>query len=331
MSMRKYNVTGMSCAACQARVEKAVAALPGVESVSVSLLTNTMGVEGDAPDPEIIHAVENAGYQANPFGPARPASDKAGEGGSLSALRREEQEKMLEDRETPCLIRRLVASAVILIFLMYLSMGHSMFGWPVPSLLENSPVAMGLVQMILAGVIMIINGRFFTSGFRGLIHLAPNMDTLVALGSMASFVWSVVVLLGMAASSGTDPGAAQAGVYGLYFESAAMIVTLITVGKLLEALSKGRTTDALRGLLQMAPRKALVEREGREVEIPADELMTGDVFLVRPGATIPADGRVLEGTGAVDESALTGESIPVDKAREMGSPRGPSIPSAFFA
>ena len=300
MSLQKYNVTGMSCAACQARVEKAVAKVPGVDSVAVSLLTNSMGVEGTADAAEIVRAVENAGYGASPAG---------------AAARIREQEAALEDKETPKLRRRLIASVCILIILMYGSMGHMMFGWPLPQFFEGNHIAMGLAQMILAAVIMMINGRFFSSGFRSLLHLAPNMDTLVAMGSMTSFVWSVIVLFRMTAdqlAGNTD--AVMADMHNFYFESAAMIVTLITIGKMLEAMSKGRTTDAFKGLLRMAPRTAVIEGpDGKEKEIPIEQLGTGDVFIVRPGDSIPVDGEIIEGTAAVNEAALTGESVPVDK------------------
>ena len=300
MSLQKYNVTGMSCAACQARVEKAVAKVPGVDSVAVSLLTNSMGVEGTAEAAEIVRAVENAGYGASPAGAA-------------ACIR--EQEAALEDKETPKLRRRLIASVCILIILMYGSMGHMMFGWPLPQFFEGNHIAMGLAQMILAAVIMMINGRFFSSGFRSLLHLAPNMDTLVAMGSMTSFVWSVIVLFRMTAdqlAGNTD--AVMADMHNFYFESAAMIVTLITIGKMLEAMSKGRTTDALKGLLRLAPQTAVIEGpDGKEQEIPIEQLGTGDVFIVRPGDSIPVDGEIIEGTAAVNEAALTGESVPVDK------------------
>ena len=295
MSLQKYNVTGMSCAACQARVEKAVSKVPGVESVSVSLLTNSMGVTGTAGSDDVIRAVEQAGYGAS--------SDAEAAG-----------EKSLEDTETPKLKRRLIASVIILLVLMYGSMGHMMLGWPLPSFFEGNHIAMGLAQMILAGVIMMINGKFFTSGFRGLIHLSPNMDTLVAMGSMTSFVWSLAVLFKMTADQlAGDMDAVMADMHGFYFESAAMIVTLITIGKLLEALSKGRTTDALKSLMELAPQTAVKEVDGAEQEVPIGQLAAGDVFIVRPGGSIPVDGVILEGQTAVNEAALTGESIPVEK------------------
>ena len=323
MSLQKYNVTGMSCAACQARVEKAVAKVPGVDSVAVSLLTNSMGVEGGADAAEIIRAVENAGYGASPAGAgsANPAGGGNVPGGGAvptaaeAAARIREQEAALEDKETPKLRRRLIASVCILIVLMYGSMGHMMLGWPLPGFFEGNHIAMGLAQMILAAVIMMINGQFFSSGFKSLLHLAPNMDTLVAMGSMTSFVWSVIVLFRMTADQlAANTDAVMADMHNFYFESAAMIVTLITIGKMLEAMSKGRTTDALKGLLRMAPRTAVIEGpDGKEKEIPIEQLGTGDVFIVRPGDSIPVDGEIIEGTAAVNEAALTGESVPVDK------------------
>ncbi len=303
--MKQYIVTGMSCAACQARVEKAVSAVPGVTSCSVSLLTNAMGVEGDAPDAEIIRAVENAGYGAR---------SKDAPAGAAPADRLRADEEALEDRETPALRRRLIASLAFLLPLMYFSMGHSMWGWPLPAFFEHNPVAIGLVQMILAAIVMLINRKFFISGFKGLIHRAPNMDTLVALGSSASFVWSVYALFAMTgAQVSSGEMAAMHWLHQFYFESAAMILTLITVGKMLEARSKGRTTDALKALMRLAPQTATVIRDGVETEVAIGEVAVGDVFVIRPGEHVPVDGVVVEGASAVDESALTGESIPVDK------------------
>ncbi len=330
--MQKYRVTGMSCAACQARVEKAVAKVPGVDSVAVSLLTNSMGVEGTADPSQIITAVERAGYGASPAeagtGRAAGGSSTAGKsqnaaGGSDAAAvkaRMMEQEEALRDTETPKLRKRLIASVCILVILMYGSMGHMMWGWPLPGFFEGNHIAMGIAQMILAAVIMMINGRFFTSGFKSLAHLAPNMDTLVAMGSMTSFVWSALILFKMTADQlAGDQSAVAADMHSLYFESAAMIVTLITVGKMLEAMSKGRTTDALKSLLKLAPRTAVIEDEdGNEREIPAEQLAVGDIFIVRPGDSIPVDGVITEGVTAVNEAALTGESIPVDK--QAGDP-----------
>ena len=314
MSLQKYNVTGMSCAACQARVEKAVNKVPGVESVAVSLLTNSMGVEGTADAGEIVRAVENAGYGAVLLEGAKAGTDAVANA-AVAKAKLQEQESMLEDTETPKLRRRLIASVCVLIVLMYGSMGHMMWGWPLPGFFDGNHIAMGIVQMILAGVIMLINGRFFTSGFRSLLHLAPNMDTLVALGSMTSFVWSVLVLLKMTADQlAGNADAVLEDMGNFYFESAAMIVTLITIGKMLEAMSKGRTTDALKSLLRLAPQTALVEGpDGSEREIPIEQLAAGDVFIVRPGGSIPVDGEIIEGQTAVNEAALTGESIPVDK------------------
>ena len=300
--MEQYNVTGMSCAACSARVEKAVSKVPGVNSCSVSLLTNSMGVEGTASSSEIIAAVEAAGYGASLKG-------AAGEKISMSAA-----EEALEDHETPVLKRRLIASVGFLLVLMYFSMGHMMWGWPLPKWFDGNHVAMGLVQLLLAGIIMVINQKFFISGFKSLWHRAPNMDTLVALGSMASFVWSVYALFAMTrAQVDGDSAAVMNYMMEFYFESAAMILTLITVGKMLEARSKGKTTDALKGLMKLAPKTAVVVRDGQEVTVPVEQVKKGDVFVVRPGENIPVDGVVLEGTSAVNEAALTGESIPVDK------------------
>ena len=319
MSLQKYNVTGMSCAACQARVEKAVGKVPGVESVAVSLLTNSMGVEGTADPAAVISAVEKAGYGASTLGEGDNQS-LSGAGSQSSAreaaARMREQEAALEDKETPKLRRRLIASVCVLLVLMYGSMGHMMWGWPLPAFFEDNHIAMGIAQMILAAVIMMINGKFFTSGFRSLLHLAPNMDTLVAMGSMTSFVWSVIVLFKMTADQlAGNADAVMADMHNFYFESAAMIVTLITIGKMLEAMSKGRTTDALKGLLKLAPQTAVIEAEdGSEQEIPIEQLGVGDIFIVRPGDSIPVDGEIVEGTTAVNEAALTGESIPVDKA-----------------
>ena len=300
--MEQYSVTGMSCAACSARVEKAVSALPGVTACSVSLLTNSMGVEGTATAQEIIAAVENAGYGAAPKG-ATPAA-------AASAA-----EDALIDRETPVLKRRLLASMGFLVVLMYFSMGHMMWGWPVPAFFAENHVAMGLVQLLLSAIVMVINQKFFINGFKGLLHRAPTMDTLVAMGSMASFVYSTYALFAMTgAQMRGDAEAVMGYMHEFYFESAAMILTLITVGKMLEARSKGRTTDALKSLMKLAPKTATVVRNGAEVEVSIDQVNKGDVFVVRPGENIPVDGTVLEGSSAVNEAALTGESIPVDKA-----------------
>ena len=299
--MEQYNVTGMSCAACSARVEKAVLKVPGVESCSVSLLTNSMGVEGTASAESIIRAVEEAGYGASrkSSGPVRTATA---------------EDEALKDRETPVLKKRLIASLCMLVPLMYVSMGHMMWGWPLPAFFDNNHVAMGLVQMVLAIMIMVINQRFFISGFKALSHRAPNMDTLVALGSAASFAWSLYVLFAMTrAVTDGNSEAVMAYMMDFWFESAAMILTLITVGKMLEARSKGKTTDALKGLMKLAPKTAVLWKDGVETEVPIEQLQKGDCFVVRPGENIPVDGIVLEGTSAVNESALTGESIPVDK------------------
>ena len=302
--MEQYNVTGMSCAACSARVEKAVSKVPGVASCSVSLLTNSMGVEGTASSAEIIKAVQDAGYGASPkrAGAAAASSTSA----DLDAL---------ADHETPKLKRRLIASLGFLLVLMYFSMGHMMWGWPLPRWFDGNHIAMGLVQLLLAGIVMVINQKFFINGFKGLIHGAPNMDTLVALGSMASFVWSTYALFAMtrAQVDGNDE-LVMHYMMEFYFESAAMILTLITVGKMLEARSKGKTTDALKSLMKLAPKTATLVRDGAEVTVAIADVQKGDVFVVRPGENIPVDGVVLEGTSAVNESALTGESIPVDKA-----------------
>ena len=302
--MEQYNVTGMSCAACSARVEKAVKKVPGVTSCSVSLLTNSMGVEGTASPAAILSAVQEAGYGASPKNAS--ASKAADTSADLDAL---------ADHETPKLKRRLIASLGFLLVLMYFSMGHMMWGWPLPHWFDGNHVAMGLVQLLLAGIVMIINQKFFINGFKGLIHGAPNMDTLVALGSMASFVWSTYALFAMtrAQVDGSDE-LVMHYMMEFYFESAAMILTLITVGKMLEARSKGKTTDALKSLMKLAPKTATLVRDGAEVTVAIADVQKGDVFVVRPGENIPVDGVVLEGTSAVNESALTGESIPVDKA-----------------
>ena len=299
--MEQYTVTGMSCAACSARVEKAVKAVPGVTSCSVSLLTNSMGVEGTASASAIVKAVQEAGYGASPK--AAAAETPSAE---LDAL---------ADHETPRLKKRLITSLVFLAVLMYFSMGHMMWGWPLPHWFDGNHVAMGLVQLLLAGIVMVINQKFFISGFKGLLHRAPNMDTLVALGSSASFLWSTYALFAMtrAQVDGSDV-LVMHYMMELYFESAAMILTLITVGKMLEARSKGKTTDALKSLMKLAPQTATLLREGAEVTVPIAQVKKGDLFVVRPGENIPVDGLVLEGSSAVNESALTGESIPVDKA-----------------
>ena len=299
--MEQYTVTGMSCAACSARVEKAVSGVEGVSSCSVNLLTNSMGVEGSASPEAIIAAVEAAGYGAARKGAARADSPAA-------------EEDALRDRETPVLKRRLLSSLGFLLVLMYISMGHTMWGFPLPVFLDGNPVALGLMELLLAAIVMLINKKFFTSGFRGLLHGAPNMDTLVALGSGVSFAYSTVALFAMtAAVQRGDAAGAHALLHDLYFESAAMILTLITVGKMLEARSKGKTTDALKSLMRLAPQTACVERGGKEESVPIDEVLRGDVFLVRPGESIPVDGVVLSGVSSVNEAALTGESIPVDK------------------
>ena len=297
--MKQYNVTGMSCAACQARVEKAVSGLPGVESCAVSLLTNSMGVEGTADEKSVIAAVEAAGYGAS----VKRASKSAAP-----------DDDALADRDTPVLKRRLIASLGFLLILMYISMGHAMLGLPLPAFLDGNHVAMGLAELLLAVTVMVINQKFFVSGFKGLLHRAPNMDTLVALGSGASFVYSVYALFRMTgAQLEGGSAAAMAWMHELYFESAAMILTLITVGKMLEARSKGKTTDALKGLMKLAPKTATLVVDGKEKTVPIESVRKGDIFVVRPGENIPTDGIVLEGGSAVDESALTGESIPVDK------------------
>ena len=303
--MEQFNVTGMSCAACSARVEKAVKKVPGVTSCSVSLLTNSMGVEGTASDAAIIRAVQDAGYGASPK-KAGTASAAPGTGADLDAL---------TDHETPKLKRRLIASLGFLLVLMYFSMGHMMWGWPLPHWFDGNHIAMGLVQLLLAGIVMVINQKFFISGFKGLLHGAPNMDTLVAMGSMASFVWSTYALFAMTrAQVDGNNELVMHYMMEFYFESAAMILTLITVGKMLEARSKGKTTDALKSLMKLAPKTANLLRDGAEVTVPIEQVQKGDIFVVRPGENVPVDGIVLEGSSAVNESALTGESIPVDKA-----------------
>lgn len=296
--MKQYNVTGMSCAACSARVEKAVSEVKGVTSCSVSLLTNSMGVEGTAAPAEIIAAVEKAGYGASEKGKAAEKPD----------------ENALADKETPLLKQRLIWSVGFLVVLMYFSMGHMMWGFPLPAFFDGNHVAMGLVQLLLTVAVMVINQKFFVSGFKGLIHKSPNMDTLVALGSAAAFVYSTYALFAMTdAQAAGDSEAVMSYMHEFYFESAAMILALITVGKTLEARSKGKTTDALKGLMKLSPKTAVILRDGAEVEIPAEDLSVGDTFIVRPGAAIPADGTVTEGHSAVDESAVTGESVPADK------------------
>ena len=301
--MEQFNVTGMSCAACSARVEKAVSKVPGVTACSVSLLTNSMGVEGTASPQDIIHAVENAGYGASEKGSA-----------ATSANHTAETEDALADHDTPVLKRRLIWSLVFLVILMYFSMGHMMWGWPVPAFYHGNHIAMGLTQLLLTAVVMVINQKFFISGYKSLWHRAPNMDTLVALGATAAFVYSTYALFAMTAAQAAGDMAAVADyMMEFYFESAAMILTLITVGKMLEARSKGRTTDALKGLMKLAPKTATLLRDGTEITVPIEQVKKDDVFVVRPGENIPVDGVVIEGSSAVNESALTGESIPVDK------------------
>ncbi len=313
--MEQYNVTGMSCAACSARVEKAVSAVEGVTSCSVSLLTNSMGVEGTASLSDIIKAVENAGYGASLKGNEK-AKDSTDD---------------LTDRETPMMIKRLIASLVFLLPLLYLSMGHMLWDWKLPPFLNGNHVAMGLVQLLLTVIIMVINQKFFVSGFRAVIHKSPNMDTLVAMGSGISFLWSVYVLFHMTgAVVAGDEKAVMDDMMNFYFEAAAMILTLITVGKTLEAYSKGKTTDALKGLMELSPKTAVVERDGKEQTIPAEQVNIGDVFVVRPGEHIPVDGLVIDGTSAVDESALTGESIPIDKLTGDGVSAGTVNQSGFL-
>ncbi len=294
--MEQYNVTGMSCAACSSRVEKAVSALEGVTACSVSLLTNSMGVEGTATEAEIVAAVEKAGYGASKKGAEKKSSA---------------DEDALADRETPVLKRRLISSLAFLLLLMYISMGHVMWGWPLPEFLSSNPIAIGLFQLLLSAIVMVINQKFFINGFTGLLHKAPNMDTLVALGSGASFVYSTYALFAM---TGAEESMRGHYLHEFYFESAAMILALITVGKMLEARSKGKTTDALKSLMKLAPQTACVLRGGTEQQLPIEQLKKGDIFIVRPGESIPVDGVVLEGGSAVNEAALTGESIPVDKA-----------------
>ena len=305
--MDQYTVTGMSCAACSARVEKAVSRVEGVTSCSVSLLTNSMGVEGSASPEAIIRAVEDAGYGAVKKG--TQGQTDTGQGNGVPSY-----DDMLKDRETPLLRRRLIASLVLLIPLMYVSMGHMMWGWPLPAFFDGNHVAMGLVQLLFTVAIMVINQKFFVSGFKGLLHRAPNMDTLVALGSGASFVYSTYVLFAMTdAQVRGDAAAVMSYMHEFYYESAAMILTLITVGKMLEARSKGKTTDALKGLMRLAPKTATLIRDGREVEVGIEQVRIGDHFAVRPGEHIPVDGIVVDGSSAVNEASLTGESIPVDK------------------
>ena len=309
--MEQYTVTGMSCAACSARVEKAVSKVPGVESCSVSLLTNSMGVEGSADAADIIAAVKEAGYGAAVKG-SRSGEDGAGSGPAAGGAAFDED--ALADHETPVLKKRLFSSLGFLAVLMYFSMGHMMWGWPVPEFFADNHVAMGLLQLLLSAAVMVINQKFFINGFKGLLHRAPNMDTLVALGSAASFGWSVYALFEMTeAQLNGDMAGVMTYMHEFYFESAAMILTLITVGKMLEARSKGRTTDALKGLMKLAPKTAVVERDGVETEVPIAQVKKGDIFVVRPGENIPVDGVVLEGESAVNEAALTGESIPADK------------------
>ncbi len=309
--MKQYTVTGMSCAACSARVEKAVSKVDGVTSCSVSLLTNSMGVEGSATDAQIVEAVEQAGYGASPKGAATESENNKANN-SLEQLKAAQD--ALVDRETPKLVNRLIASLIFLVVLMYFSMGHMMWGWPLPEFFNGNHVAMGLLQLLLTVAVMVINQKFFISGFKGLIHGAPNMDTLVALGSAASFGYSVYALFAMtAAQVNGDMDAVMSYMHEFYFESAAMILALITVGKMLEAHSKGKTTDALKSLMQLAPKTATVVRDGVEQEISVDAVKKGDIFVVRPGENIPVDGEIIDGTTAVNESALTGESIPVDK------------------
>ena len=309
--MKQYTVTGMSCAACSSRVEKAVSKVDGVTSCSVSLLTNSMGVDGSASDRAVIEAVEAAGYGAAVKG--RGDDQKGAAAGSLESM--ESAKDALIDRETPKLRKRLIASVIFLIVLMYFSMGHMMWDWPLPSFFVGNHVAMGLLQLLLTIAVMVINQKFFVSGFRGLIHGAPNMDTLVALGSAASFGYSVYVLFAMTdAQVKGDMDAVMSYMHEFYFESAAMILTLITVGKMLESHSKGKTTDALKSLMKLAPKTATLIRDEKEVVVSIDDVKSGDIFVVRPGENVPVDGIVLDGNSAVNESALTGESIPVDKA-----------------
>ena len=309
--MKQYTVTGMSCAACSSRVEKAVSKVDGVTSCSVSLLTNSMGVDGSASDRAVIEAVEAAGYGAAVKG--RGNDQKGAAAGSLESM--ESAKDTLIDRETPKLRKRFIASVIFLIVLMYFSMGHMMWDWPLPSFFVGNHVAMGLLQLLLTIAVMIINQKFFVSGFKGLIHGAPNMDTLVALGSAASFGYSVYVLFAMTdAQVKGDMDAVMSYMHEFYFESAAMILTLITVGKMLESHSKGKTTDALKSLMKLAPKTATLIRDEKEVVVSIDDVKSGDIFVVRPGENVPVDGIVLDGNSAVNESALTGESIPVDKA-----------------
>ena len=301
--MEQYTVTGMSCAACSNRVEKAVSKVEGVTSCSVSLLTNSMGVEGTAPPQAVIDAVKAAGYGASL------------QNGSDSGKQQRADADALEDHETPVLRKRLIASLVFLIVLMYFSMGHMMWNWPLPSILEGNHVAMGLIQLLLTAAVMVINQKFFISGFRGLLHRTPNMDTLVALGSGVSFLYSTCALFAMTdAQVKGDADAVMHYMHEFYFESAAMILTLITVGKMLETRAKGKTTNALKSLMKLAPKTAVLLRNGKEITVPIEQVRKGDQFVVRAGENIPVDGVILEGAGAVDESALTGESIPVDKS-----------------
>ena len=301
--MEQYTVTGMSCAACATRVEKAVSGVEGVTSCSVSLLTNSMGVEGTAEQEKILEAVRNAGYRAEPKKRKEAPSVPSSSDGEL-----------LKDKETPLLKKRLIASLGFLIVLMYVSMGHMMWGWPLPPFFENNHVAMGLLQLLLTVAIMVINQKFFISGFKSLWHRSPNMDALVALGATAAFGYSTFALFAMTdAQVKGNAEAVMSYMHEFYFESAAMILALITLGKMLEARSKGKTTNALKGLMKLAPKTATLLRDGKEITVPIEQVAKGDVFVVRPGDNIPVDGTVLEGNSAVDESTLTGESIPVDK------------------